>query len=417
MGTIFKIALRNIVRHKRRTISSAAIIAVGIMFYMFMDGVMLGLDRGSIDNVIELSSSAVKLQTKAYEDDKEAYPLKHGITDVAEIRKHLSTDTRIVGVTPRAKFLGELSNYEQTVPVVGIVIDPATDTTVFALKQYVTGSFLSSDSKGVMVGKGLANDLGVEVGGFITLYALTKYDSRNADEFPVVGILNTTDPALNSSGVFMSYATANEFLDLEGLVTEVDIALKRQSKLKVMTSDADDVSTGIKKTFPNIAVATFMDISAKALELGKGKRAFGLIFLALLLLIAGIGIFNTVLMSVYERIREVGVLRAHGMPPSQVTLMFSLEGFMTGVLGSVIGLVFGGLITWYLVVQGYPLDSMYSDPSMAGDLPFWGTIYAEWNIPVFIALFLFGVLVSVVAGTIPARRAGKLKVTDALKFV
>lgn len=416
MGTIVKIALRNIFRHKRRTISSAVVIAVGIMFYLYMDGIMLGMDRTGIDNAIDLSSSALKLHTKEYEEDKEAFPMKHGLKNLKELRTRLEKDKRVTGVTPRAQFIGELSNYEKNIPVIGIVIDPKTDSTVFKLTSRLEGGYLSDDAGQVIIGTKLAEDLGVKVGGFVTLYALTRYDSRNADEFQVAGILNTTDPSINSGTVIISYATADDFLDLEGLITEIDIGLERRVNLKDMIADAAEIKQIVNTDFPTLVAITFMEYSASFLEIAKGKRAFGVVFLLILLLIAGIGIFNTVLMSVYERIREVGVLRAHGMPPAQVTIMFLMEGFITGVIGASLGLLLGGGITAYLVKYGVPLDKMMGDSDVAGSMPFWGTIYAEWNPKAFLVMLIFGVLVSVLAGVIPARKAGKLKVTEALRF-
>jgi putative ABC transport system permease protein len=417
MGTIATIALRNILRHKRRTITSAITIAVGILFFLFMDSVMSGLDRGGIDNLIALSASAVKVHTAAYENDKEAFPLKNGIADVAPLRALLAQDRRVTGVTPRTQFLGQLSNYEQTVPVVGTVVDPAADTTVFGLKRFLEGGYFTGGGREIILGKRLAQDLGVKIGGFITLYALTKYDSRNADEFRVTGLLNTSDPGLNKSSVIISYASADDFLDLEGLVTEVDISIQRRVNLTDMAADAKEVKQRISAAFPGLFAATFMDIGASFLEIAKSKRAFGVLFLLILLLIAGVGIFNTVLMSVYERIREVGVLRAHGMPPSQVTLMFALEGFFTGLLGSALGVALGSCGVWALVTYGYPIDKFVQSGDMAGGLPFWGTVYGEWNAAAIIAMFIFGTLVATFAGLIPAKKAGSIQVTDALRFV
>lgn len=418
MGALFKIALRNILRHKRRTATSAVTIAVGIIFFLFMDSVMSGLDRGGIDNMIELSASAVKVHTKAYESDKEAFPLKNGIGNFDEIRARLAKDSRVTGITPRAQFLGQLSNNEQTVPVVGTVVEPATDTAVFSLVRFLKGSWFPGDGRGIILGGKLAQDMGVDTGDYITLYALTRYDSRNADEFRITGVLNTSDPSLNQSSVIVSYTVANDFLDLEGLITEADISLKRRVNLRDMVVDANDVKQKLSSAYPDLAPVTFMDLGASFLELAKSKRAFGVLFLMILLLIAGVGIFNTVLMSVYERIREVGVLRAHGMPPSQVTLMFTLEGFITGCLGSALGVLLGSCGTWALVVYGYPIDKMVGSMSdMASTLPFWGTIYGEWNIPAIVAMFVFGTLVATIAGLIPARKAGKMQVTEALRYV
>ncbi|MBD3242583.1 MAG: FtsX-like permease family protein [Chitinivibrionales bacterium] len=122
------------------------------------------------------------------------------------------------------------------------------------------------------------------------------------------------------------------------------------------------------------------------------------------------------LMSVYERIREVGVLRAHGMESGQVTLMFVLEGVLTGLLGSIIGLILGVAVNWVLVVYGYPIDKIAGDMDVAG-IPYWGTIYGEWNVATLVWMFVFGVVVSTVAGIIPARKAATMEVTQTLRFV
>lgn len=417
MGLLITIALRNMLRHKRRTVSSAITIAVGITFFLLMDSVLAGLDRGGIDNMINLSASAVKVEQLAYRQEREAFPLQYGITDFAALKQVLEKNSQVVGVTPRTRFLGQLAHGIDAIPVAGTVIEPATDSLVFKLTRFLTGSYLSGAQNGVVLGAQLASEMGLELGGYVTLSALTRYGSHNADEFKIVGLLTTTDPALNGSSVIMAYGTANEFLDLDGLITEADIALKRRVNLQDMVADAVQVKEMLQKSFPDYAPETFMESGASFLEIAKSKRAAGYVFLVLLLLIAGVGIFNTVLMSVYERIREVGVLRAHGLPPSQVTAMFVLEVFFTGVLGSTLGMLIGGLATWVVVVFGYPLDKILTSDAMVSGMPFWGTIYGEWNIPAMVLLFIFCTVVATVAGYIPARRAGKMAITEALRFV
>ncbi|MBD3320750.1 MAG: FtsX-like permease family protein [Chitinivibrionales bacterium] len=417
MNMIARIAFRNIMRHKRRTITSAITIAVGIWFYTFMDSVMAGLDRGGIDNMIELTTSAVKVHTSAYQEDKEAFPLDHGIRNMRKLRKLLSGNPRIAGIAPRTRFIGQLSNYTEEIPVIGTVIDPDLDSSVFSLVSYLEGDYFSAgSSREIILGKDLAEEMGVDIGGYITLYALTRYESRNADEFKVAGVLKTTDPELNRSSVMISYAAANEFLDLEGLVTEANVGLMRRVNLKDMKNDARKVKERIETTFPGLEPSTFMELAAGFLELAKSKRAFGVVFLLILLVIAAVGIFNSVLMSVYERIREVGVLRAHGMKSGEVSAMFVLEGFMTGVLGSIFGLVLGIATNLVLVTYGYPIDKIAGDVVVDG-FPVWGTIYGEWNSATMVFLFFFGIAVATVAGIIPARKAGKMEVTHALRFV
>jgi putative ABC transport system permease protein len=416
MDPVLTIALRNITRHKRRTITSAITIAVGLMFFTFMDSVMAGLDRGGIDNMIELTTSAVKVYTKEYAEDKEAFPLKHGIDELEKLRRTLSADERVVGVAPRTRFTGQVSNYSESVPVVGTVVEPRADSTVFSLVRYLQGSYFSDESgREIILGARLADEMGVGVGDYITLYATTRYKSRNADDFEIVGLLATTDPSINGSSVVISYEAADGFLDLEGLVTEANIGLERRVNLEDTKADARAVKERIASSFPGLEPVSFMDQAAGFLELAKSKRAFGVVFLLIVLLIAAVGIFNTVLMSVYERIREVGVLRALGLKPGQIATMFMLEGLLTGLLGSLMGLVLGVGVNLVLVVYGYPIDKLAGDMGDAG-IPYWGTIYGEWNVGTMAFVFVFGIVVATVAGAIPARKAGKMAVTRALRF-
>ncbi|MBD3390668.1 MAG: FtsX-like permease family protein [Chitinivibrionales bacterium] len=418
MGTLYKIAFRNLLRHKRRTLLTGVVITMGLLMYIFMDSVMSGLDRGSIDNMINLSTSAVKIHTMEYEEDKESFPLKYGLDSIGAIEKVLRSDGRVTGIAPRTQFLGELSNYEQSMPVIGTVIDPPRDRTVFTLTEHLIGNYFSSDNaRQIILGKSLAADLGVGPGDFITLFALTKYESRNADDFKVIGLLNTTDPALNKSGVFITFDAANEFLDLENTVTELNVQLQRRVNFDDLLKDMRAVRAMVENRFSGLATLTFEEIGAGVLELVRQKKAWGVVMTLVLLLIAAVGIVNSVLMSVYERIREVGVMRAMGFSGPDIRRMFMLEGLMIGFVGSMGGVLLGIIAVWILTTVGWPLDALYGDMYVdTSGFPVWGTIYGEWNVPLIAGSFVFGMVVSFLASIPPSRKAAQMPVTQALRF-
>lgn len=417
MGMILKIALRNIGRHKRRTVLSAVTIAAGLVVFIYMDSALTGVDRMSVDNLITLSAGALKIQTLAYDKEKESFPLAYTLDSaMAPLLAALGKDKRVAHVTKRTQFLGQLSNYEETVPVIGTVVDPAADSLVFGLKPCLTGSYFDTGAtRELIIGGQLARDLGGGVGDNITLYALTKYDSRNADVFRIAGVLSTADPAINRSGVFMTFAAANDFLDLENSATELDVAMPRGASLPQFSRTVRAVQKDIQRDFPSLRVNTFLDIGAGVMEITRAKRASGFIVMGIILIIAVVGIFNTVFMSVYERIREIGVLRAHGMKPSDISLMFVLEGMFTGLLGGVFGAAAGALVNLQLVTKGIPLEKIAGSMATAS-YGIAGNVYGEWNLPAMSAVFILGVAVATLAGVIPARRASKIQVTEALRF-
>jgi ABC-type lipoprotein release transport system permease subunit len=415
---IFKIALRNIGRHKRRTVLSASTIAAGLAVFILMDSMLSGIDRMSIDNLINLSAGALKIRSIAYESEKNTFPLNYTLdSSLGRLAGALGADARIRHTTRRTQFLGQLSNYSETVPVVGTVVDPATDTLVFGLKACITGSYFSDDNtREILIGRQLAQDLGVGVGDNITLYALTKYDSRNADVFRIAGLLGTADPIINHSGIFITFTAANEFLDLEDAVTELDVAVAKNQNLAALSREVRDIQRNLAPRFPTLRVSTFLELGADVLEITRAKRASGIVFMAIILVIAVVGIFNTVFMSVYERIREVGVLRAHGMKPRDIMTMFMLEGVITGLLGGALGVVCGSLVNLLLVTKGIPMEKIGGSIATSS-YGVAGSIYGVWNISAIAVVFGLGVLVATVAGIIPARKAAKIQVTQAMRFI
>ncbi len=419
MKTLIAIAFRNLMRHKRRTILTGIIISVGLWLYIFMDSVMAGLDRGSIDNMINLTTSAIKIHTEKYDDEKESFPLKYGLQNVDELTLWLKNDNRVSAVAPRTQFIGELSNYEESIPVIGSVVDPVSDKEVFTLTEYLDGNYFSSEStREIILGKELAKDLNVTHGDFITLYALTKYESRNADDFKIVGTFNTTDPNLNKNGVFISFTAANQFLDLENTVTEINVQLKHRINFNDLLADMKEVRASFSSQYPHLVTYTFAELGAGILELVRQKKIWGVFMTLVLLLIAAVGIVNSVLMSVYERIREVGVLRAMGFEGSEIMKMFIFEGAMIGFLGSLVGILLGIATVVVLTTYGYPLEKIYGDMYVdTSGFPMWGTIYGEWNIPLIIGSFLFGLITSILASIPPAKKAAQMEVTQAIRFI
>jgi putative ABC transport system permease protein len=417
MGMILKIALRNIGRHKRRTVLSAITIAAGLVVFVCIDSMLNGIDRMSIDNLINLSAGALKIQTSSYEKEKESFPLAYSLdSSLSPLLASLSKDNRVTHVTRRTQFIGQLSNYDQIIPVMGTVVDPRSDTLVFGLRPFLVGSYFDADNtREIVIGRQLATDLGVGVGDNITLYALTKYDSRNADVFRIAGVLSTADPGINHSGVFMTYAAANDFLDLENSATEIDVAIVKSDNLKHLSNTVSAVQNRLRQEFPSLHISSFLDLGASVMELTKAKRVSGFVFTGIILIIAVVGIFNTVFMSVYERIREIGVLRAHGMKPRDISSMFVLEGVITGMLGSALGILVGALLNIAMVTRGIPMEKMGGSIATAS-YGIAGTVYGQWNVSGMIVVFLLGVAVATVAGIIPARRASKIPVTEALRF-
>ncbi len=417
MGTLWRIALRNTLRHKRRTIITAIVMTAGISCFIAFDSIIAGMDRMAIDNMEAYTVSSLKLRDPAYVEDIAANPLDKPLAGSDAALALLAS--RGIAATPRIRFVASLSNYSDSIPVLADAVDPVSDAKVFKIAASVKeGSWLGPGTpKSVVMGSGLADELGLKVGDGILVSAQTVSDTTNADEYQVVGLVDTPAPEINRSGLFMSLADARELLvALPGagpLVTEVDAALPRASSLGAAIAEGDKAAAQLRAALPGARVDPISSLAKDYLSLRNAKSKYSFVLILIILLIAAVGIVNTILMSIYSRVREIGVLRAYGMTPRDVQRLFLLEGLTVGVVGSALGVALGILVDWLMIAKGMDLSSM---ADRFGSLPLGGVLRGEWNPGAMVFGFLFGVVVSLVAAQVPARQASRMNPTSALRF-
>lgn len=416
-STLATIAWRNVWRHGKRTALTVITMAFGLGLYIGMDSILKGMDRMGLENMMELSDSSVKITTRTYDEESQSLPLDYGIPDVGAVEALLKKDPRVLGTAPRLRFVGQLSNGKDSLPVQLIAIDPERDDQVFSLAKYRIGTALTvhGDEPVIMLGKKLAAELGLELGSWVTLSARTRYDSQNAQDFQVVALLDTPDPTINNGNGYISFSAAEPFLDLEGLRTELAVRMEKRINLKDAMKDSDEVAALVNANFPELSAKSFGEIGHQFLELSKAKSKGAGMIIFIMMIIAGVGIANTVLMSVYSRIREIGVLRAFGLTAKDIRRLFLLEGGLIGLVGSLAGLLFGIMLDAYFIFWGMPLDAMMGNIDMG--LPVGGNLYGEWNPDQMVVAVIIGILIALYASRSPAKRAGKLEVTNALRFV
>jgi ABC-type lipoprotein release transport system permease subunit len=419
MDTLWKIALRNVARHRRRTIITATVMTVGIGLFIAYDSILAGMDRLSIDSMIRYSSSFLKVRTPAYADDSLGLPLDKGIADpeaaMAAIAKAVPS---LKAVTGRTLFLAEASNYGDSTPVVAAAVDPEADAAVFAVAGAVEkGAWLSSSGgRGVVIGSELAADLGLEVGDGLLLSANTIYENQNADEYPVVGIVGGSAYLAGTATVYMSRNEARAFLGDALRITEIDAAAPRNASLEAELEASGAAAAAVGAALPSLRADPVEKFAEDYLALRQSKQKGTYLLVAMILLIAGVGIVNTILMSVYSRVREIGVLRAYGMTRRDIKALFVREGLILGALGSLLGLAFGALLVWYMSAVGLSFGAMLGDIDL-GAIPVNSVMRGEWRPATYLVGLAFGILVSWISARIPAKRAARLEPTDALKFV
>jgi len=416
MGTLFKIAWRNVWRHGKRTALTIITMAFGLGLYIGMDSMLRGMDRGGLDNIINLSDSSVRVTTSKFEEERGSYPLDYGIEDPAALEAFILEDPRVLAVSMRTRFVGTMSNGLDAIPVLAVALDPGADAKVFTLPEFVEGAWFGDGGESqVVLGSRLAADLGLKLGDWVTLAGRTRYEARNADDFRIVGLINSTEPSINNAGVYVSFEDAEEFLELDGLRTEVVVKMERRVNLRDAMVDSDALASKIEAEYPGYSAKSFGEVGRQFLALSQAKsKSIGMIIFVMML-IAGVGIANTILMSVFSRVREIGVLRAFGFTAKEISRLFLIEGGILGFVGSLAGSVVGLGLDLYMIYVGFPLESMFKGMDMG--MPIWGTLRGEWNPSQFAVIVIVGVAVALLSSLSPARRAARMEVTNALRFV
>ncbi len=229
----------------------------------------------------------------------------------------------------------------------------------------MAGRFLTAeDGDSVVIGKALADYLDVSVGDRVSLLGRRKDESMRQRSMTVVGIFDLGLGEAEKGLLFMNLPTAQTLYNLRGEVTEVAVILEK-------IGQEDAVIDNIAPDFPNHEVDSIYTLRPEFREALNIDRVIGILLGGLLLMMGAVGILNLMLMAVFERTREMGVLAALGLKGRQIMGLFLLEGAFIGLLGGVIGCFISWLLILWLGRVGIDFSALYG-----GDIGEFGELYA-----------------------------------------
>ncbi len=411
---IVSLAGKNLLRHRRRTIITAGAVAVGLLMFILVDSLLTGIEEESNRNLIWFETGAAQVIHTGYLAERNDRPLKYAIDDAAEVEAEL--ESAGLSATSRIVFSGELIVFKDPFPEDGSVmvtvygIDPEDDDDVYHLPQTVSaGDFLEPGTNEALLGAWLAEDIGAEVGYPITIVTRTRQGFYQTIDLEVAGILNTPNPVINRTAVFMPEGVAADYLQMGGAATEISVASELGRTLPELTREMQQQIAGA----PNLRVADWRTLAADAVAIAEAKESSSGIVLLLVFIIAAVGVSNTVLMSTLERTQELGMMRAIGMRDREVMTTLLVEAAGIGLLGGIIGIVLGAGGVALMVERGIDYGSLIRDTNVGYRVT--QVIYGAWNLRTFGRALVVGVVISVVTAFVPVRRAVRMSVIDSLR--
>ncbi len=410
MKLYLRLAWRNVWRHRRRTLIIVLAMALGLALMMFYDGLVAGFNQAIYGNAIKILGGNIQVHAAGYRTAADQDPLLPLANGDAVVKAAL-TDPQVLAATKRINTGGLISSREGAFAVNITGIQPEQELPVnLAAQHVIAGRYLTADDADVVfIGKGLADALDVTVGDRITLVGRSTHEQMRQRTMTVVGIYDLGMPDIEKRTVYISLNEAQTLYSMTmHSSTEVAIVLKQLGQEPA-------VIASLRPALPGYEIDSW-ETNFPELQSAIGTKTGVMnIFSVVILMIAGIGILNLLLMAVYERTREIGLLGALGLRPRQISLLFILEGTMIGLVGVAVGIVFGLIINGILRQVGLDysaFSSVTSYMALAG-----GRIYPEWGIDKLVGRGLTVAVISALAAVIPAREAAQREPAEALHYV
>jgi len=409
MKLYLRLAWRNLWRHRRRTVIVAVAMALGLGLMMFYDGLMAGFDQAIYGNAIKVLGGNIQIHAEGYRTETGENPLLPLADDQAVVQAALSRP-EVQSATRRIVTGGMITSREGAFGVSITGIEPEAEAEVNLAAQHLSaGRYLTSaDEDMIYIGKGLADAMNVAVGDRISMVARSTHEQNRSRTMTVVGIYDLGMPDFEKGWAYVSLGEAQDLFDLSGQSTEVAIVLKQLGK-------EPQVIAALEPLLPGYEIDTWRNNYPELFAAITTKNGVMNIFGVIILLIAGIGILNLLLMAVYERTREIGLLGALGLKPRQISLLFILEGTLMGLLGVAAGIVLGLLINGLLRQVGLDFSAMSGATEYMALIS--GRVYPSWGLEKLLMRALTVAIISALAAFAPAREAARREPAEALHHV
>jgi len=316
----------------------------------------------------------------------------------------------VIAAAKRIATAGIVSSHGNALPVAITAIEPTVEAPLSLQAEKITqGRFLSDeDGDAILIGQALAERLQVGLGDNVTLLGRSKNELMRRHTMTIVGIYDLHTPEVEKGTVFIPLVDGQTLYNLRGQATEVAIFLQQ-------VGTEDSVMPALQAQLPNYEVDSWQTLRPEIRQTMEYKLAFTSFVGIVVLIIAGIGILNLMLMAVFERTREMGVLAALGMKGRQIMGLFLLEGAFIGVVGAAIGCGLGALLIGWVGKVGIDLSAysgMGEVMALLGD-----RLYPSITPADLFSRAVLVIVIAAVASLYPAWQASRQEPAQALHHV
>ena len=412
MFNLLRIAIRNLIRYKRRTLLTASLITIGVVFVLVFMAISGSFKNMMVSQITDSFLGHIQIHKKGYVSSIDTLPLTMNMETQAikKVKKAISNVPEIEAYSMRIKFGGMFSNFVETtnVRLNGVYPKEEIKTVPLFPERIIKGK--KNIIKGeILVPELLAKGMKVKIGDMIVVIATNKDGSVNGKQFKVGGILESATGPGGRDG-YIHIDDALEVLRMNEIqISEIALRINDFANLDVAYNKLRNILSKElnEESKPIFEVHTWEKLSP-FYNIARMIDAMTFSIRLMLIAIVLISIMNVMIMAVYERIREIGTIAAIGTLPGKILTMFVLEGFSLGILGALIGNVIGVSVVYILNISNITFDfgrqtGLVLSPTV--------------NFTDILVISTTVIIVSILASLQPAFKASRMEPIKALRHV
>lgn len=401
MNQLVKMAIRDLGRNRRRSFFSSLALGLGLALMITMAAVIKGEMSGAMDTTIRLQSGHLQIRAKSYEESKTSLKWEDLVENPVEIADQIASLDPVLAASPRLFASGIVSVRDKSTGVRIFGIDPLSEVNAPYRIGLIEGIFLTTDDReGVLIGQPLAEKLGVKVGEQINLSINTSDGDVNEQVFIIRGIYSTRTNAFDSLTVFLPIAKAQTITKTENHASTIFVLLKDKNQ-------TDAVISALQSS--RYEVLDWINMNDLIIKTEEMANSYMNLFYLIVLGITATVIVNTLIMSVFERTREIGILSAIGMKSRSIMAMFLAETSLLAIGGIVMGVILGLFAVGYLAKVGIYVGNM------GLTMLFGNYIYPELTFADALKTTIFAFIITLLAGIYPAVIASRMEPVQAMR--
>jgi ABC-type lipoprotein release transport system permease subunit len=404
---LFQVAWRNIWRNKGRSLVVISSISIGIWAGIFILSFAWGLYKNNIDESVYRQLSHIQIHHPTFGEENDS---KFTITNTDEKLKQFQSDNRIASVSSRVISKGMITSPTTASGVKIYGINPTSEVTQIRLNEYVSeGTYFESGKENeILIGAKLAKKLKVKLKSKVVLTFTNTESEIISGAFRIGGIYRSKNISLDEVNVYVQQKHLQELLELKPSESnEIAILVKDENQLDTIIK----FSSGV---VPKGKVEDWKDLSPELSMIIESFNLYTYIISGIILLALTFGIINTMLMSVLERIRELGMLMAIGLNKRKIFIMIMLETFYLTLIGTPIGLLIGWLTVTILGKTGINL-SMFSEG--LASYGFSSIIYPALDQDKYVIIATMCLITAILSAIYPAYKALQLNPSEAIRKI